>query len=357
MPFLFIYEKKGFDIMSHFINLINIEVPSEKISNSNITLEWALENAITDLMEPFCECTEYPEYLEFNNVDEEIRTQYEKDKINCILFPNGSVISYLDTAFKNYKIKDNIIYEINSGRLKHDKRTKKAKKIKTLPNYPCKKLYPVFSDYAEKYCGYTYNKDESAYGYIYNPNAQWDWYQIGGRWPFEFLVKDNNSYVIAGKRSWATEDHVREAPEGYKWVAGARKSDIKWELMKSIKVENATKRFTVLEQWFQSGVLPEGYEFYGNITDEGISFWQDMLYVKGETVEEYLNRNGIALDQRLLPNCYSFIKDGEWISQGDMGWFGISSNEKSQDEWRNLLSSYLDNVADDDIIVTVDCHI
>lgn len=39
------------------------------------------------------------------------------------------------------------------------------------PDYPIKKLYPDFADYAEEYWGVSYHPEQEAYGFYYNPNA------------------------------------------------------------------------------------------------------------------------------------------------------------------------------------------
>lgn len=117
--------------------------------------------------------------------------------------------------------------------------------------YPVKKLYPSLKQYAEDYCGYTYDNKNNTYGYYCNPNAFWDWYSIGGRWPFQFLVRDT-AERINGERSWGNEDAVCEAPEGYIWVCGARKRDIAWELMKEWELQHAKKRFELLAETFRS---------------------------------------------------------------------------------------------------------
>lgn len=61
----------------------------------------------------------------------------------------------------------------------------------------------------------------------YNPNSRWDWYEIGGRWHNILLTKKENKDVIDGRASWGNLDsNYKKAPEGYKWVDGARIKDI-----------------------------------------------------------------------------------------------------------------------------------
>lgn len=184
-----------------------------------------------------------------------------------------------------------------------------------------KKLYPSLRQYAEDYCGYTYDSKNNTYGYYCNPNAFWDWYSIGGRWPFQFLVRDT-AERINGERSWGNEDAVCEAPEGYIWVCGARKRDIAWELMKEWELQHAKKRFELLAETFRSGKAPEGS--FWKITEDGIISFVTQIYFKNESEDAYLRRNGLAPDQRMVPDAYSFLQDGDWHSKGE-GAGGVSA--------------------------------
>lgn len=55
---------------------------------------------------------------------------------------------------------------------------------------------------------------------------------------------------------------------------------------------------------------------------------------------------------------YAFITpNGEWVERGEMGWFGISSNEMNEDEWDAKFREYLKTLDKDVILTVVDCHI
>lgn len=55
---------------------------------------------------------------------------------------------------------------------------------------------------------------------------------------------------------------------------------------------------------------------------------------------------------------YAFVTpDGEWVEQGKIGWFGISSNEIDEDEWNAKFKEYLKTLDKDIILTQVDCHI
>lgn len=212
-------------------NLV-LQVTLRYLQNKGSTLERSAEHEISELMAPYCEQTDDPKYLEFDDRTDALHREYETDTTNCVRLPNGVIVSMYDqTVTGKYRIKDGKVYQRKAGRLGHEKRTKKAKKMRALPEYPVKKLYPTLEQYAEEHCGCTFDRQYNAYGYYCNPNAFWDWYSVGGRWPFQFLVRDTAEYIL-GERSYGDEDTTCEAPEGYIWVCGARKKDIAWDLMK-----------------------------------------------------------------------------------------------------------------------------
>jgi hypothetical protein len=48
--------------------------------------------------------------------------------------------------------------------------------------------------------------------------------------------------------------------------------------------------------------------------------------------------------------------DGEWHEKGEMGWWGLTNNEKEDNTWEKELHKILKKYADD-YIIGVDCHI
>ncbi len=328
--------------MSHFVVWVDVENPA----------------LIDEIMEPFSENTENPDYLEFQNKEEEYRQAYETQTVDCIRMANGSLLTIYDSNFhRRYTIKDGAIYQKESGSLHHEKRTKKAKKMTFLPDYPLKKVFRKYKDYMEDYCGYIYNENEDAYGYYINPNSFYDWYEIGGRWPYTFLVRSDCASAIGGEKSWFNKDSEPPyAPDGYKWTAGARKKDIAWDVMKQIGIQEQTELFRTLEDCFKSGKALENY-FYAQITDEGILDWQSYLYKAGETLEQYLGRHNLGSDCQYPCSPYGFVHDAEYCSRGDMGWFGISTNEKEDVVWRDTVQHYLEGLPEDSWLVSLDCHV
>lgn len=54
---------------------------------------------------------------------------------------------------------------------------------------------------------------------------------------------------------------------------------------------------------------------------------------------------------------YAIVKDGEWYALGKMGWWCISTNEITKEEWCAKAKELLASVPDDTLISIYDCHI
>lgn len=49
--------------------------------------------------------------------------------------------------------------------------------------------------------------------------------------------------------------------------------------------------------------------------------------------------------------------NGVWCAKGEMGWFGMSDDELSQDDWNRKVNELIDGLPDDTLMTIVDCHI
>lgn len=54
---------------------------------------------------------------------------------------------------------------------------------------------------------------------------------------------------------------------------------------------------------------------------------------------------------------FAVIKDGQWYERGEMGWWGVVSDEKDESEWDNQFHELLKSVPDDTLLSVYDCHI
>ena len=80
-----------------------------------------------------------------------------------------------------------------------------------------------------------YVEQDGRYGYKSNPNGHWDWYEVGGRWSSYLKLKDKvkypNKIFIQGKLFEGYETHCDEC----------LKEDFDYEGMKKLAYDNAVK--------------------------------------------------------------------------------------------------------------------
>lgn len=325
-----------------------------RFQNLQSSFSRAVNDGVSELMYPYCESLEDPEYLEFEDRTEKLREEYES-VVDCIKLPQGTIVEqYGDPLWGRFVVRDGKVFQRDAGSLHHEKRTKKAKRMVALPNYPRKKLYKSFEKYAEERCGFSFDEKHQGYGYYYNPNAIWDWYSIGGRWPEMFLVKDACTEYSIGERSWCNSDRKSEAPEGYRWVCAARKKDIAWDAMRDWRNQKAAERFHKLEQMFLAGKTDP--DFHGEIVPDGVMHWGELVYRKGSTLEEYLEGYGIPGSWKYPVGSHDIVDEGQWLSVEDSVQ-DPGTGSYAPVDWRSCIDGYIDDMDEDMVLVSVDYHI
>lgn len=191
--------------------------------------------------------------------------------------------------------------------------------------------YPNAESWVQEYHSYSLGNDKDGnygWGYYRNPNAKWDWYQIGGRWSGFFKLKPNTSGKL-GEKSFMVEGDI---PTGY--ADQARKGDIDWEGMCKEGYEHAEK------DWDKAHNL--------EANDEGRYFTYGIK--KDDTKESFCKRCS-------SPCTFAVLKDGVWYERGEMGWWACVSNEKEESEWEEEFNKLIENLPDDTLLTVVDCHI
>jgi len=237
--------------------------------------------------------------------------------------------------------------------LTFDDRTEEVIKDWNNSSEEFKKSFSDIEDCVRKFHGYKIV--DGRYGQMHNPNGKWDWYEIGGRWSGFFNLKNS-----------AKSDQ-------------AHKKDIDFEGMERDVELQATKTFDELEKivdWSEGAprTWSSVREEYKDNIDAGREFYNNQKVVKSINenkklrtsiccVERYFlhtespRENFINAEKSSVFSTYAIIKDGEWISKGDMGWFGVSSNDIDQSEWDLKVKEMLQQLPDDTLLTLVDCHI
>jgi hypothetical protein len=355
--------------------------------------EHELKGLVNDKLAPFQEnnmgdCPE--DYLEFRNFEEEYLPEYENDTREMLVGPDGSYYStYGDKAGE---LKDEYIEtldEVISHRFEpyHRKKFKEFIEHKgySYQEIPYNELFETFEEYMQEYHGFN-EKDEDmdAYGYWYNPNAMWDWYQIGGRWQGMLLVEEGKG--IKGETSFMNDEEESPLP-GFEYVDMAQVKNIRFNKMYELsyerladKYDEAFEEFPVTIDYNTNEVLEKYKEKEGedaplvsnDMKDDErkkkLKEWAktqddiEKVDVKaGMRSLIYGIKPGTTKEQHqetaALFTTYSVLtKDGEWVSKGDMGWFGMSANE-SEDWTEAYHENFINQLNGEDYVVIVDCHI
>jgi hypothetical protein len=158
--------------------------------------------------------------------------------------------------------------------------------------------------------------------------SHWDWWVIGGRWRGMLIPMNGASSPIIG------ESGVFKNPAMFKnGVDGLRKEEINFEAIMAAQKADAEK------WWAESETKPA-------------SDWSLMYMRKqDDTRESYVNvRIGFKTSAVVT-------KDGKWHEAGEIGWFGVGSDSKFEEEWQKEFDRHISEVDRQDWLVIVDCHI
>jgi len=223
--------------------------------------------------------------------------------------------------------------------------------------------YPTFDElYAEKgenwNCNLWVKRDDKWVKMSdYNPQSKWDWYKLGGRWSNFLKLKEGaegtmgetikKNIDVDGMRNDAEESagiyydkvmsFIKDTPIPTKWsdfIERVESGEITIEIAKILYNEQPRlKSINTNEAIKELGFMVDIEEFE-------------------VTREEYSQkRRNSAL------STYAIVKDGEWFQKGEMGWWGMSSDEMTQEEWNKKQTEMFDELPDDTLISIIDCHI
>lgn len=264
-------------------------------------------------LEPFNEQGR-PEYMKFEDKEEEWRKEFESETTKLVRLEDGTYVFPWNERFRvpgtfgtggnTHKVPDNLKEE----------------------DVPLNQFYKDFDSFCEAWHGIKKN-EEGRYGYLDNPNAKWDWYQIGGRWAGKFILKPGAQGNL-GEMSLLSN---REVPPANR-VSQARKGDIDWEAMKRHYRKDAEKI------WEEAQSKDEKMrQFIYDISPE-------------TTREQYVERHTRF-------STFAVLHNGEWKEKGEMLWFGIVKDEKDHEDWQWQIYQLIDSLPDDTLLTICDCHI
>jgi len=292
------------------------------------------------------------QYLEFFNVEDEYRSEYETGSSTMVVMSDGRLVSQYAVQFyergelgtRFHKIPENL----EQREIPHTER------------------YPTFGEFLESCHGYEKDKETGKYGYWENPNAKWDWYQLGGRWSGFLQIKPNPvGEVYLGDKSLT---FPRRTEKGE--ADSALKKDIDFQKMRMQAKVKAHEAYDEFEAAIEKH----------NVTDFGVSreqfdkmhsglgnkelreLWFNIPLNRAlsneriwttDPVEEFFIFTGgreafvqHAIDTSFV--LYAFLHEGKWYEKS----FG-----KNEKVWDSNFMLLIDALPDDTRLSVVDCHI
>ena len=186
----------------------------------------------------------------------------------------------------------------------------------------------------------------------YNPDSKWDWWVIGGRWDGFFngenivLATDT---TISGKQEEARHDAEREYDKFEKATEGLTFKP--WSVFEKDLGHHASEDALSqvreeyhAQKWVQAAKGVAGFIWTPPETHFKVDKGGREAFVRERTLQA-----GVP---------YSFIDlGGNWCARGSMGWFGMSSDDKDQEDWSETYINYLHSVPEGTRVVSLDLHI
>lgn len=298
---------------------------------------------LADIMEPYNECTEDARYKEFVDVMEEMKETYETGKMTMVRMTDGSLEYPYDDRFLKEVSKEFFERCRDRDDLDFKRDWKNGQEIYFLRDYgenkkeevPYKEIYKTLEDYI-KSDGYEIDETTGKYGYWTNPNAKWDWYQVGGRW--KGLLK-----ASVGEHGEPSLVSPRKDIKGRYDIAKVKDIDFTPD---QEQYDNAIRFWEV---------VVEGAELKdGENKDDFFTPYTTEYYQK-----HYGSKEQFARERSEFSTFAVVTNDGKWHEKGNMGWFGMSSETGEESiAWHNSwYDTFIKDLDEDMYVIIVDCHI
>ncbi|EJD4727898.1 hypothetical protein ACUMLB_004468 [Escherichia coli] len=182
-----------------------------------------------------------------------------------------------------------------------------------------------------------------------NPNKQWDWYVLGGRWGGLLLHKNGKRVDTIKKGDLDIEGAVAQ-----KAIDAKRSHEA---FMSAIAGHEFPRAWSAVREEFEN--IDEARAAYNAQPAIKAIKGSAVARIFGGEVEYY------GIDEQLFVSSqvdstfstYAIIHENKWISKGEMGWWGCSTDNMSQGEWNKLVNELINKLPDDTLLSVYDCHI
>jgi hypothetical protein len=211
-----------------------------------------------------------------------------------------------------------------------------------------------------------------------NPNAKWDWWTVGGRFPSPFIPKGNPNTVHqirwgdVDREAMASRQQARRraavadclARLDQQGVTKEEAYDAWWASAEAGGWQACVKAWKKLDE--KSGTVREWVD---NLPDDHelapvrdaiklgvlLAFRTAFDWVAGVPDTQLDIEAWIEAPLEIL--AFAVVKDGKWYERGEMGWWAVVKDEKDRVSWRDEVQALFDSLDPDDYITCIDCHI
>jgi hypothetical protein len=194
---------------------------------------------------------------------------------------------------------------------------------------PIREVFPSFEDYMAEVFGEP-DARTGRYGRWWNPDAQFDWYQLGGRWTGHLILKP-------GRTGRLGSPGVLTRPAGPGRADQAKKGDVDFA---AIAREDYSNLMAVWDRLASRGKISDPRERRNHDIPES--------YRTRAQFEAYARRRSVHCAPSAL------VHRGEWSGPW---WLSDEPTEVAADKWDARYSAILAELPDDTLLTVVDCHV
>jgi hypothetical protein len=207
-----------------------------------------------------------------------------------------------------------------------------------------------------------------------NPNAKWDWWQIGGRYSGKLLVKQGATALV-GERSWTNRDEViagqdaalRGSLDFDAMKRAAQDKRREWAEDCCAKAKRTMANLDVACQvahhvtakWRElPEPKPRGNTYHDWVRAHGgdWAIHADFAQANWELPEPSPNQSIADWIESAPPlTSWAVVLDNQWFEKGKMSWWAMSTDDKA--DWDDKFNDLFGLIRDDQWVCVVDCHI
>lgn len=333
--------------MSHFTVLVHI--PFEEVQNGDIS------KLLAEKLQPFheFECTGIKDqYVQEYDETEEQLASYEIDTTD-VVYKDGEIFG------TRYSEQCESFWKRNEIGISSEDEFILPNGYELRENTLLKEVY-TFEEYLSTWHGYALDgkhsdfRDGRFYSYS-NPNRKWDWWTVGGRWKGHFLTKDGKKEDLIQFKDWDLVGAMATAVQNHvHFFEKYEASGLNELVYKSWNecVDFFNKDYNAAREYYHSQEIKTKIRELFNSPEEGL---KDYLLHDVDTFYNVSRDEFIKARVFNEIGTFAVLSDGQWLENGDMGWFGMVNDKK--ENWNEIFIDKISGFDDNDFLILVDCHI